>query len=181
MFDIGAYVVKAGEGVCRIDSRVELRIPGGDGSAPYFLLVPLSDPKIRVYLPVTGEHSDVRAVMSADEAEALIRKIPELMPLQVENEKIRETAYRDAVRSCDPERTVGVLKTLFARRRERTAAGKKPTALDERYLAAAEKALYSEIGFVLSLKNEEIRARIAAEQAIEKEAEKEKRSVKEGT
>ena len=163
MFEVGAYVVKAGEGVCRIDGEIAMNVPGMDRPVPYFLLVPITNPKVRVYLPVAGEHADVRAVMTEAEARAFLQKIPSVEALPVLNEKVREQLYRDAVRSCDPDQLTAVLKELFRRGRERAEKGKRPTALDERYLGLAEKALFSELGFILSVPEEDLRAMIRGE------------------
>ena len=47
-----------------------------------------------------------------------------------------------------------ILKTLNQRKEERLAAGKKITALDERYLRVTEQELYGELSVVLGIEKE---------------------------
>jgi len=157
MLEIGAVVVKAGEGVCRIDSVITMDVPNKGKDVPYFLLIPVADPKVRVYLPADGEHPEIRPVMTSEEAEELIDRIPSVLPLEIPTEKMREQIYRDEVRSCDPLRVAAVIRTLYRRGEERSANGKRSTALDDRYLTLAEKALYSEIVYATGKTEAEIR------------------------
>ena len=45
---------------------------------------------------------------------------------------------------------------MYFRKRERTAQGKKVTALDEKYLKAAENELYSELSLILGIPKAEV-------------------------
>lgn len=76
--------------------------------------------------------------------------------LWVENEKKREDVFKQALRSCDIREWVRIIKTLYARKQERLARGKKVTASDERFLHAAEENLYGELAVSLGKKKEEI-------------------------
>ena len=49
---------------------------------------------------------------------------------------------------------ISILKTLNQRKEERLAAGKKITALDERYLRVTEQELYGELSVVLGIEKE---------------------------
>lgn len=49
------------------------------------------------------------------------------------------------------KRLVGIIKTLYLRKQERVDAGKKNTALDERYFKLAENHLHSELAFALQI------------------------------
>lgn len=161
MLTIGDYIVKAGEGVCRVDCEIMMKVPGGVEEVPYYLLVPVSDERIRVYLPVSENYTEIRPVMSRIEAEELIDAVPSIEAAVVDNEKLRETTYKEAIRSCEPEKIIAILKHLRFRSLERQAQGKKNTAVDDRYFAMAEKALYSELGFVLEKSDDEVRDLLA--------------------
>jgi len=157
MLNIGDYIVKAGEGVCRVDSTIMMKVPGDGPEVPYYLLVPVSDARIKVYLPVLEEYTEIRPVMSRSEAQIFVESVSRIEATEVRDEKQRESTYKDALRSCEPERIVGIIKHMSNRSLERQAQGKKNTAMDERYFAMAEKALYSEIGFALEKTDEEVR------------------------
>ena len=64
--------------------------------------------------------------------------------------------YKEVMRTCDYNEWVSMIKTLYFRKRERTAQGKKVTALDEKYLKAAENELYSELSLILGIPKAEV-------------------------
>ncbi|MBR4767963.1 MAG: CarD family transcriptional regulator [Lachnospiraceae bacterium] len=151
MFTVGDYVMKANEGVCRIEDTVSMRsyVPE-EGEIPYFLLVPVANENMKIYIPVSEEYKDARPVMCRREAELFLAKIDSIGEEVVENDRQREQAYKDALRSLDPSRLVGILKNMSRRKKERKAEGKKSTAVDDRYFKIAEDALFQELGFALS-------------------------------
>jgi CarD family transcriptional regulator len=55
------------------------------------------------------------------------------------------------MKTCDCGEWIRIIKTLYLRRVERTARGKKITSVDERYLKMAEDYLYSELELVLGI------------------------------
>ena len=157
MFEIGDYVVNATNGICRINEIVELDMSGDKKLKSYFLLRPIDEENDRVYIPVDNADKRIRKVITAQEAQAVIDRIPEIAELEVRTEKERETRYKEAVRSCEPDMVVSLLKCLHRRSEERSKAGKKTTAVDERYLKMAEHNLHAELSFVLDKDKQEIK------------------------
>ena len=51
---------------------------------------------------------------------------------------------------------ISIIKTLYFRKKERIAQGKKITSLDERYLKATENELYSELSLILEIPKEKM-------------------------
>ena len=169
MFSIGDYVVKSNEGVCRIEDQVFMK--GFDREEkPYFMLVPIADARAKLYIPVEAEQQIVRPVMTEQEAMELIGRIDEIECTVIENDKVREKTYKEALHSNDPEQLVGVIKSVFLRSEARRGAGKKATVVDERCFKAAESALYSELGFVLKKEKEEVRKLIMETASAKKNA-----------
>lgn len=157
MFEIGDYVVNATNGICRISEIVELDMSGDKKLKSYFLLRPIEEEHDRVYIPVDNADKRIRKVITVDEAQAVIDRIPEQEALVITSEKERETRYKEAVRSCEPDMVVSLLKCLHSRNEERTKAGKKSTAVDERYWKMAENNLNAELAFVLEKDKQEIK------------------------
>ena len=156
MIRIGDYVVKMNEGVCRVDSELLLDSYQDRRQVPYYLLLPVANDRMKVYVPVAEEYSDLRLVMDKDEAQNLIRDINGIEATEVTNDKLREQIYKDALKSLDPKRLVGILKCMHDRGEARLKQGKKKTAVDDRYQKLAETALCQELGFVLKKKPDEI-------------------------
>ena len=98
----------------------------------------------------------MRAVLTKEEADVLIENIPVIEELWVGNDKLREEKYKETMRSCDCRDWIKIIKTLYMRKKERIAQGKKTTAMDEKYLRMAEENLYSELSFVLGIPKEQM-------------------------
>ena len=160
MFKIGSYVVYGSKGVCQVADITEMKMPGADLARPYYVLHPVWDAGARVYLPADSEKAVIRKVITKKEAGKLIDEIPEIPNLPVSEDKKREQEYKDAMRTCDCKVLVSVIKTLAARKEERLAAGKKNTALDERYLRAAEHELYDELAVALERPKEDVSSEV---------------------
>ena len=76
--------------------------------------------------------------------------------LKVDNENDREQRYKETIRNGNPESLIGIIKMTYIRKKKRTDAGKKATAMDERYLEMAENNLYSELAFAINRPKEEV-------------------------
>ena len=155
MFEIGDYVLNATNGICKISEIVELDMSGDKQLKSYFLLRPVEEENDRVYIPVDNADKRIRKVITQDEAQA--DRVPEIEALAVNNEKERETRYKEAVRSCEPDSVISLLKCLHIRNEQRAQAGKKSTAVDERYGKMAEHNLNAELAFVLEKDKQEIK------------------------
>lgn len=156
MYQIGDYVVKAGAGVCRIEDIVHLELSDVDQKKEFFFLVPVEDKGAKVYVPVDKAQSELRYVIDEEEAAHLLQEIPEIQAAVIDNEKLREQAYKSVIRSCDLTAEMGILKNMYRRKMDRLARGKSTTAMDDRYYRMAEKALVSELAFALGVSKESI-------------------------
>ena len=149
MFEKGEYIIYGRSGICRIEDITHLNISGVDKKRMYYVLAPLNIKGNRVYFPVDKKDANARKVITEQEAWALLDEIPDIQEIWITNEKLREESYKQALNSCDYRQWVAVIKTLYQRKRRRTAQGKKIGATDERYLKMTEDALYGELAFVM--------------------------------
>ncbi|MCC8136779.1 MAG: CarD family transcriptional regulator [Clostridiales bacterium] len=156
MYSVGDYVVKANNGVCRVEDIVHLDVSGASKDKQYYLLIPQADKSAKLYVPVDTTSTSIRSVMSEEGAWEIIEKIPDIDEAWIANDKIREQEYREALKSCDPELLVGIIKNIYLRKKKRLSEGKKSTSVDERYFRLAEQALYSELAFAIGREPEEI-------------------------
>lgn len=154
MFEIGEYVVYGSKGVCRIEDITHIDISGVDKERLYYVLGPLGDANGKIYAPTDNPKIVMRKVITKEAAEQLIQELPEIELLWVPDDKQREAKYKEALHTCDYRAWVSIVKTLYLRKKERTAQGKKITALDERYMKAAENELYSELSLILNVPKE---------------------------
>jgi CarD family transcriptional regulator len=156
VFSIGDYVMKTSKGVCHIDDITHLDMAGIDKDKLYYVMTPIDGKGSTLYVSVDTAQESIRAAMTKGQAEDVIDSIPSIEEAWVENDKLREQCYKDAVRSGSPEALIGIIKTIYARKKLREGQGKKNTAVDERYFKQAEDLLFAEIAFALGKNKDEI-------------------------
>ena len=156
MFEVGEYVVYGSKGVCQVEDITHIDISGADRNRLYYVLAPAGDTNGRVYAPTDNPKITMRRVITREEAGRLIEDFPTIELLWVPDDKQREAKYKEAMRTCDYRAWVSIVKTLYLRKKERIAQGKKVTTLDERYMKAAENELYSELALTLGVPREQV-------------------------
>ena len=156
MYEIGEYLVKPMEGLCKIEDILHLDVEGIDKNRLYYLLRPMEEKNRTIYVPVDTTDSGIRKAMTEEEAWQLIEKIPGIEEIWVSNEKIREQIYKEKIKSCHPEDLVAIIKVTYQRRKKRMDQGKKSTIADDRFFRIAENHLYSELAFALQKDKSEI-------------------------
>ena len=156
MFEKGEYVVYGSKGVCQVYDISHVDMPGADKDRLYYILHPIQNNGGKVYLPTDSQKAVIRKVMTKEEAHQLIADIPEIEQLWISDDKRREVSYKEAMRTCSSRVWVSIIKALYLRKRERLAVGKKITALDERYLRAAEQELYNELSIALGIPQQDM-------------------------
>lgn len=158
MFDVGEYIVCGRYGVCRVKETGPVHITGAPRKRLYYTLVPVYDSNSRAYVPVDSEKIIMRPVISGEQANELVDHINDIDALWIQDEKKREAAFKEALYKCDCKEWIKIIKTIYRRRQDRIAQGKKVTAGDERYLHMAQDRLYGELAVALGMKKEEVEA-----------------------
>ena len=75
VFGKGDYVVCGSKGVCTVEDVTKLVMPGVDEKREYYVLKPVYNISTTVYIPVDAGKESMRGVLSAAEANSLIRRI----------------------------------------------------------------------------------------------------------
>ena len=161
MYEIGDYVIKANNGVCRVEDTLHPDLPNVDKNRLYYLIVPMDNKNSRLYVPIDTAENSLRRALSEEEAWEVIEKIPEVEAAWIANDKLREQTYKEAIHSCNPTALVSIIKNLYIRKKQRSEQGKKSTATDERYFKLAEDNLYAELAFALGKEKNQMRQIIA--------------------
>lgn len=156
MFEIGDYIVYGHNGTCQVEDITYLDMSGADKDRLYYVLLPVNRKGNKVYSPVDSNKVKARKILTREEADELISEIPDLEQLWISNDKLREEQYKDAMKDCDCRQWVRIIKTLYLRKKERIAQGKKVTSVDEHYLKLAENQLYGELSVVMGVDKDEM-------------------------
>ncbi len=170
MFEKGEYIVYGTSGVCQIEDITTMDMKGVAGNRLFYVLIPSSQRGGKIFTPVDNEKTYMRPVITRDEASKLIEEIPGIEELWISNEKLREAKYKECMNSCDCREWIRIIKTLYLRKRARSAQGKKITSTDEKYLRMAEDYLYSELEIPLGIPKARMEAYIGEQVRKMKEA-----------
>ena len=155
-YEIGDLVSKPVTGICKIEDILYLTPQDEKNNKLYYLMKPIEDEKDKIYVPVSNSDSRLRLCLTKEEAWNLIKRISEIPTAWINNEKLREQNYKEAVKANDPEALVAIIKMIYQRKEKRLAQGKKCTATDARYFQIAENLLYMELGAALGKPKEEV-------------------------
>ncbi|MDO4322125.1 MAG: CarD family transcriptional regulator [Lachnospiraceae bacterium] len=151
MFEKGDYVIYGSTGICCVEGVTTINIAGIPKDRIYYILRPESRTESKIFIPVDNQKKIIRKVISKREAEELIEEIPEIDPMDIANDKLREEKYKECIQSCDCRELIRIIKTIYLRDKKRMEQGKKATAVDERYLRLAEENLYTELSMLLGI------------------------------
>lgn len=160
MFVIGQYVACGNKGVCSVEDITTLDISGVDKSEKYYILKPAYNSASTIYIPVSAEGESLRPVLTAEEARALIANISEVELIDIPNEKQVEALYKNCIRSNDIAQFAKLIKTIHGRRRMRTEAGRKETAIDAKYSRIVSDFFFGELAISLDITKKDVEAMI---------------------
>lgn len=157
MFKIGSIIVYGNHGPCEVTAVGTITTQGVDKEKLFYTLCPYYSRTSKIFTPVDNQKVIMRAILTKNEVIQIIDEMNEIEVLWISDEKKRESEYKEALSKCDCRELVRIIKTIYARKLERIAEGKKITAADERYFKMAEENLYGELAIPLELTKEETR------------------------
>lgn len=158
MFKIGEYVVYGHNGVCQIKEIGPLGKMAQDEDRLYYTLIPYAESGSTVFAPVDSQKIPLRRIVSKEEAMELLNEMPDISVLAIAEERKREEMYKNALKTCDCRNLLSLIKTIYIRKKEREAKGKRLTSADSRYFRTAEQALYEELAAALETESEKIKS-----------------------
>lgn len=156
MFSIGQNVICGNKGVCTIEDITTLDISGVDKAKKYYILKPKYISSSTVYVPVDSAMTSMRTVLTKEEADELIRSIPRIPVIEIENEKLLEQNYKSCMKTNCCDEWVKLIKTIYERRQRRIQLGRKETAIDSKYFKIAEDVLYGELAVALEMEKSQV-------------------------
>ena len=156
MFSKGEYIVYGTTGVCLVKDIITMDREDVPKDKLYYVLEPAGTTGSKIMTPVEGNKNIMRKVQTKDESYQLIDGIKEVDKLWVADEKQRELRYKEALKTCDCKAWIGIIKTLYLRKKDRMVHGKRLTEVDERYMKKAKENLYGELSIPLGIPAAEV-------------------------
>lgn len=151
LFKKGEYIVYGTTGVCLVKDITTMDREEISKEKLYYVLEPTGSVGGSITTPVEDNKSVMRRVLTKEEAYELMDEIKDIDKLWVTDEKQRETKYKEALRTCDCKEWIGIIKTLYLRKKDRMIHGKRLTEVDERYMRKAKENLHGELSVTLGI------------------------------
>ena len=151
----GEYIHYGAHGVCQITDIVSRMV--GRKREKFFLLRPASDENIELLLPIDSEPERVkiRRVMTAEEIKNLVDSEMNQPIKWISDSKLRRESLSKVMRDGDAAELIRVVKSMHAREMA-LPEGKSLPMSDMEFAKQAEKQLYNEFHFVLSIPKEQV-------------------------
>lgn len=154
MYQVGDRIIYGGSGVCQVKAVGPLE--GNRGDRLYYTLEPLYGSGI-IYAPVDGPVFS-RPLMTRPEIEALLAQFSQIPaePLAERSFTALRDHYVSVLKSHDCQALVGLIKGAYEKGQRAARRGKRPGAVDQRYLKSAQELLHGEIAAVLGISLESV-------------------------
>ncbi|MBO4838904.1 MAG: hypothetical protein J5493_06000 [Lachnospiraceae bacterium] len=160
MLTAGSMVYYGLNGVCCVMGTVEKNF---DGSlSRYYELHPYFRKNEVIFLPENNEAllAHLRPLISREDIDVILRDCPQTKCPWPEPEPVRRDAFKTILRSGDQLEIIRLIRTLYERKTQLTACGKKLRTSDTAFLKDAERLLNEEFAFVLEIPPAEVPAYI---------------------
>lgn len=156
MYRPGDLIIYSGEGVCRVEHVGSLELSGANKNKLYYTIQPIYR-EGKIFIPVDTTVF-MRPIISRQQADELIRRIPDIEGEVYENRNLRmlNEHYQALLQSHDCEDMLQLIKAVYTKQKENIAMGKKPGLVDERYMKRAEDILYGELAVALDIPKDSV-------------------------
>ena len=156
MLEPNAFVVYGANGICRVDGIREEAFNGK--KQEYFVLKPIDSEGATINVPTDSEvlTGKMKKLLRADEVEILIRNMPNEETIWIDDDRLCNEAYRAILSKGDRTELVRLTKTLYRRKKELSAKGKRLRSTDEQIMRQAESLLFNELAMVLEIERNDV-------------------------
>lgn len=156
MFEKGEMVFYKNIGVCEVVDITSLDF-AMDTDQKYYVMKSIYKNGIN-YVPVGVEIENIRNIISKEEAEELVRKIPEIEVDAVLDLATKEMTeyYEEKLNTGDPLDILELSLSIDKKKEYLSDEKKKFGAIDDNYLKKALDMLYEELAAALGIGKEEI-------------------------
>lgn len=147
MFSINDFVIYK-KSLCKVKDIFK------KNDVEYYLLIPIDDDSLKIELPTSNEKF-IRKLISKEEVEDVIARIPAINAISTTNPKLIEAEYKKLFSSGSYDDLISIIKTTYLRNEERANSKKKISEVDSNYFKKAEHTIYSEFSVALGLSYDE--------------------------
>lgn len=163
MYQAGDLVLYGSTGVCRVDEIREQSFPSMGEKRLYYVLRPLYEDCV-ISAPVDSDKVFIRPIISREEAERIIEKIPHIHAQAYHSRVSRELSehYEAILKSHDCDSLVELTMSIYQKKRQLLDQKRKFGTVDERFLKRAEDLLFGELAAALEIPRDQVQDYIAS-------------------
>lgn len=160
MYQPGDMIIYGSTGVCKVEAITTPDFEK-DKSKLYYALSPVYQDGM-IYTPVDTK-AFMRPVISKEEADALIDKIPTMEIEAYHNKALRELEehYNIYLKSHDCADLIELAMSIYAKKQDLLSQHRKFGAVDERFMKRAEDLLDGEFAVALGIEKNQVGAYIS--------------------
>ncbi len=156
MFKVDDTILYGTEGVCKVKEITSKKF--GDYVNDYYVLEPVYARNSILYVPIKNKKltSKMKYVLSIDKIYELIRNMVGVEDVWIEDEKLRQSKYKEVISQGDHKEIIKIIKSLYLHKKDQIALGRKFHKSDEDILNCAQTLLHNEFAHVLKIEPEEV-------------------------
>lgn len=157
MFQKGDYVVYGNLGVCKVNDLTTRKFEGLDEAHPYYVLEPVYQGGV-LYVPADNPKIFLRAILSREEADALIAALPNATGKAFHSRSAQELSahYEEVLKSHRCEDLAEVIASIYHKKQDLSRQNKKLGRVDDHFMRQAEDTLYGELAVALEIPRESV-------------------------
>jgi CarD family transcriptional regulator len=157
MFRVGDLVQYESTGVCRV-TDIKEQEPGGKGEKQLFYVLSPLYQNCTILTPVNSTKVFMRPIISRDEAEKLIDRIPDIRAEAYHNRVLNQLAehYKASLNTHDCADLLKLSMSIYAKKQFAEQQKRKLGAVDEKFMRRAEDLLFGELAAALNITKAEV-------------------------
>lgn len=163
MYQTGDLIVYGSTGVCKVREIKEQSFPTTGEKRLYYVLAPLSGDCV-ISAPVDSDKVFMRPIISREEAERIIERIPHIHVQVFYSRVSRELSehYEAILKSHNCDSLLELTMSIYAKKQALLSSKRKFGAVDERFLRRAEDLLFGELAAALDISRDRVQDYIAS-------------------
>lgn len=154
MFEVGDKIVYGQTGVCVVSDICEKALIKNQKKL-YYVLRPERMTNNVIYAPVDSDKVFMRHIITKQQAEELISRIPEICENLTEETQTQEE-YRADIATHNIDDLVSLTAKIYRKERTAKTQKKKLGFSDEKYMRKGEELLFGELASALEIPYEDV-------------------------
>lgn len=145
LLNIGDNVLCSGRGVYTVTDKILI------DNNEYYALSSVYGKDMTLYVPVKDAGNRIKRLLSKDDIDEIISEISVENMQWIENDKERQSAFKEILVSGDRKKLMLLIKVLFLHQQELKKQNKKLHISDEKAFKDAQGLLHDEIAYALNI------------------------------